>query len=59
MDVVLVGANLVRPGPIVEVGAAGEFVEAAVPEDGAWAWLVWCYNLEQGGGRCTSGYGAN
>ena len=35
MDVVLVGSDLVRPRPFVEVSGRGEFVEAAVPEDGA------------------------
>lgn len=36
MDIVLVGTDLVGPGPFVEVGGGGELVEAAVPEDGAW-----------------------
>ena len=35
VDVVLVGADLVRPGPFVEVGGGGKVVEAAVPEDRA------------------------
>lgn len=34
VDVVLVGADLVGPGPFVEVGGGGEVVEAAVPEEG-------------------------
>lgn len=33
MDVVLVWADLVTPGPFVEVARRGEVVEAAVPED--------------------------
>lgn len=34
MDVVLIGPDLVGPGPFVEVGGGGEVVEAAVPEEG-------------------------
>lgn len=34
VDVPLVGADLVGPGPVVELGRGGEVVEAAVPEDG-------------------------
>lgn len=34
VDVVLVGPDLVGPGPFVEVGGGGEVVEAAVPDEG-------------------------
>lgn len=35
MDVVLVRADFVGPGPLVKVAGGVEVVEAAVPEDGA------------------------
>lgn len=35
VDVVLVRADFVGPGPVVEVARGGEVVEAAIPEDGA------------------------
>lgn len=35
VDVVLVGADLVAPRPLVQVGRGGEVVEAAIPENGA------------------------
>lgn len=35
VDVVLVRANLVAPGPLVQIGRRGHVVEAAIPQDGA------------------------
>lgn len=33
MDVVLVGPDLVGPGPFLQIGVGGYVIEAAVPED--------------------------
>ena len=60
VDIVLVGTDLVCPGPFVEVGGGGEVVEAAVPEDGAWSKSV-CWHIKGRLhlGRGTCGHGAD
>lgn len=36
VDIILIGTDLVRPGPFVEVGRGGELIEAAIPEYITW-----------------------
>jgi hypothetical protein len=35
MDVVLVIADLIGPGPLLKVGAGGHLIEATIPENSA------------------------
>ncbi len=58
MDVVLVGTDLVGPGPFVEVSGGGKLVEAAVPENGACVLLV-CREKALVKSRLTCGDGAD
>ena len=54
MDIVLIGPDLVRPRPFVEVGGGSKLIEAAVPENIAWrlSGNCRCQRIGTGEGTC-------